>query len=103
MAEGVPHAGTSLADLQVHGFRQSPSSGLLVPEEVSRERQVWTRDEWKVLDRCGKLLKSRGLQMLMYCEATPECKAQPTLQKIKQPDGFILRCAHADRLFTSMF
>ena len=84
------------------GFRRSPSSGLIVPEDVSRAREVWTRDEWKLLDRCGKLLASRGLRMLMLCDATPACLEKP-LVKVKEPDGFRLQCAHMDRIFTNMF
>ncbi len=42
-----------------HGFRQSPASGLIVPEEHSRQREVWTREERKIFERAMALLDRR--------------------------------------------
>ena len=49
-------------------FREH-ASGLLVPEEVSRERQVWTKDEWKAINRVTTLLESRGMRLQFTCDA----------------------------------
>lgn len=84
------------------GFRRSLDSGLIVPEAQSRKQQVWTRQELRTLNKAGKLLHSRGVQMLMLCIAHHDCKQQPLL-KIKQPDGFILRCGCTDRVFQETF
>lgn len=48
------------------GFRPT-ASGLIVPDEVSRVREVLTRDDWKVIDRAMKVLKSRGIAATMRC------------------------------------
>lgn len=84
------------------GFRVSVASGLIVPEDISRAREVWTRDEWKLLDRATKLINAKGMRQLLKCEH-PACKDAP-IEKIRQPGGgFVLRCAHADRVFTRDF
>lgn len=80
------------------GYRQH-ASGLLVPNELSRKREVWTRDEWKVLERATKLLGSRGVDMFLRCE-NDACKAAP-MERIRRNDGGItLRCACTDREMT---
>lgn len=79
-------------------FREH-ASGLLVPQELSREREVWTLDEFKILERATKLLQTRGVSLFLGC-SDAKCKAQP-LERIRRPDGGItLRCAHRDREFT---
>lgn len=84
------------------GFRRSIDSGLIVPEEQSRLREVWTRDDWKLLNRAATLFSMKGLSLLLKCNH-PGCKDQP-VEKIHQPDGgFILRCAHCDRVFQKNF
>lgn len=80
---------------QPHGFKPH-ASGLLVPEPISREREVWTRDEYKTINRALKLLASRKVEVFLGC---PQCKAAP-IEKIKRNDGGLtLRCAHKDREF----
>jgi hypothetical protein len=79
------------------GFREH-ASGLLVPEEQARAREVWGHDEWKLLERVTKLLTARGVELFMGC-TEPGCKKAP-LERVRRPDGGLtLRCAHKDRLF----
>lgn len=81
------------------GFRRA-EGGLIVPEEVSREREVWCRSEWKVLERATKLLQSRGVRLLLGC-INVECRKKP-LERIRSLDGGItLRCEHKDRVFVA--
>lgn len=84
------------------GFRQSPNSGLIVPEAQSRERQVWTKDEWKLLERCTKLLHGHGIALLMKCRHEA-CKDSPLEPKRLRDGTFRLRCNHADRVMMKAF
>lgn len=82
-------------------FREH-ASGLLVPADVSRKREVWTSDEWRLLNRLTRLMESRGMQLLMRC-THPDCKKAP-IESIRQADGSnVLRCEHADRVFQKAF
>ncbi len=84
------------------GFRRSTSSGLIVPEELSRAREVWTRDEWKLFERFTKLAESRGLRLFLGCREE-SCRKAP-IERIRQKDGSILlRCEHKDRVLTKAF
>ena len=82
------------------GYRRaSAASGLLVPEDTPREREVWTRDEWKTLNRATKLLAQRGIRFQLACE-DERCRREK-LELLSQPDGsFLLRCAHKDRILS---
>lgn len=76
------------------------ASGLLVPADISREREVWTRAEWKAIEKATKLLESRGVHVYLGCPENT-CKANP-LERIRRTDGGItLRCNHKDREFHS--
>lgn len=80
------------------GFRRSTTTGLIVPEEQSREREVWTRDEWKTIERATKLLAGRGLEFFMRCPHTKDCQAAP-MERLRRADGGLeLRCAHKTRV-----
>lgn len=72
-------------------------SGLFVPEELKREREVWTREEWATLERATRLLTQRNLAMFLRC---PEARcAQHPIERIRNLDGGItLRCNHRDRV-----
>ena len=79
------------------GFHEH-ASGLIVPDFLAREREVWTRADWKILERATKLVASRGLRMFLQCAETPACRETP-LARHREPDGGIsLRCAHRDRV-----
>ena len=82
------------------GYRRaSAASGLLVPEDTPREREVWTKDEWKTLNRAIKLLALRGIRFQFACE-DERCRREK-LELLSQPDGsFLLRCAHKDRILS---
>lgn len=83
------------------GFRETPG-GLLVPQDVPRAEQIWTKDEWRLLDRTTRLLNSRGVSLLMACQA-PDCKGVK-LARLRHADGTItLRCPHVDRVFRRAF
>ena len=82
------------------GFAQH-ASGLLVPEELKREREVWTREELRTLDKATALLESRGIQVFMRCHK-PECHKAP-MERIRSLDGGITyRCGHKDRVFLKL-
>lgn len=81
------------------GFRQSPASGLIVPEAQSRERQVWTNDEARLLDRAFRLLTARGVQFALGCAT---CQgSEKALKMTKNVAGErIARCGHLDRILS---
>lgn len=82
------------------GFR-AHASGLMVPDELSREREVWSKDEWNVLERATKLLASRGMTVFFGC-SDPRCRQAP-IERLRRTDGGItLRCAHKDREFRKL-
>ena len=82
----------------VAGFHEH-ASGLVVPDAVARAREVWTKDELKLLLRALRLMNSRQVRVAFICEA---CK-QP-LQHEKMAEGTPrLRCACKDREFTRRF
>ena len=82
-------------------FRQH-DSGLYVPADLSREREVWTREELRLVGRVTTLLTKRGLAVMFACTDT-RC----TDVKIERVPGlagdYILRCAHKDRIFQRRF
>lgn len=83
------------------GFRRSTASGLILPDEHSRAREVLTYEEWRAIDKATKILSDRGVQVLMRC-ARPECQDKP-IERLRRIDGGItLRCSHADREFTKL-
>lgn len=80
------------------GFREN-AAGLVVPEALSREREVWTKDEWRLLERAVKLLGARQMRVYFGCP-DDRCRSGP-IQRFRLPDGSIaLRCAHRDRVLT---
>lgn len=84
-----------------HGFREH-ASGLIVPEVHARKRIVLTKAEWKLIDKCFALLAFLGLRLQFTCDH-PRCAGQP-IEKITQGDGsVVLRCEHADRVFSKAF
>jgi hypothetical protein len=89
-----------LQPAEPRGFR-SNTAGLLVPEDLSRKRQVWTKDEWRLLDRVTKLLQGKGVELFLAC---PDCRTagKDPLERISTPEGRVLRCACTDRIFRSV-
>lgn len=84
-----------MRDSMPTGFRKN-STGLIVPEDISRKREVWTKSEWRILERATKLLKSRDIQIFLRCDQK-DCQKEP-MERLRRPDGGItLRCQHKDR------
>ena len=84
------------------GYREH-ASGLLVPAELSRVREVWTKDEWRLINRAFKLLESRKVAIFLGCSETAACKAAP-IESIRQGGStYLLRCAHKDRVLQRDF
>lgn len=84
-------------DAMPHGFRRSVGTGLIVPEEHSRQREVWSKDDLRLLDRATKMLASYGMEIFLGCKE-PACKAAGPIERHRRNDGGItLRCAHKDR------
>lgn len=80
------------------GFRES-ATGLIVPEAHSRKRELWTRDEWKTIDRATKLLEARGVSVFFGC---PHCPGAP-MERIRRNDGGLtLQCDCTAREFTKV-
>lgn len=78
------------------GFRPG-AAGLLVPESISRVREVWTNDEWKSIKRAITLLSLKGLAVVMRCPREG-CRETP-LETVTNPDGTTtIRCHHLDRV-----
>lgn len=81
-----------------HGFREN-ALGLLVPEEISRERQVMSWQDWRDLEKVTKSLERRGIVLQLKC-ADPRCQKAP-IQRVRTAEGGIaFRCEHADRIYT---
>lgn len=83
------------------GFREDgQGSGLIVPEALSRGRQVITKDEWRTLSRAiERVLGPRQLKFLFFCDLKG-C-SDPQVTRVRQPGGgFVLRCGCTDRVYT---
>jgi len=68
-----------------------------VPEAVSRTREVWTRDDGRLIDRALALMQSRGDKVLQAC-AKPTCSDRK-IERVSIPGGYALRCGCRDRVF----
>ena len=77
-------------------------SGLLVPEEFKRQREVWSREELRTIDKATKLLESRGVLVYLGC-VDPACRQNGPMERIRSLDGGITyRCSHKDRVFVNL-
>ena len=77
-------------------------SGLLVPEEFKRIREVWTKDETKSVMKALTLLEKRGLAVLIGCP-NDTCRKAP-IERVRNLDGSItMRCEHKDRILSRAF
>lgn len=80
------------------GFHPSASgSGLVVPEELARERETWTRDEWRLIDRLMKIMRSRNLAVTLHCN-DERCKGAE-IEVLQGGAGFSWQCKHKTRVF----
>lgn len=80
------------------GFKAN-AAGLLVPEEIARERQVMTWQDWRDLERVTKSLKARGITLQLKCD-DPRCQRTPIIRFRTQEGGIGFRCEHADRVYS---
>lgn len=78
------------------GFHPS-ASGLVVPEDLARDREVWTRDEWRLVDRVLKLMRSRNLAVVLHCN-DQRCKGAE-ITVLPAGAGFRWQCDHKTRVF----
>lgn len=87
------------------GFRES-GSGLVVPEAVSREREVWLYDgeELKKFHAAQKMAIKRGLRMPLICYH-PRCIENENgftiLRRVEISGGYELQCEHKTRVCMS--
>lgn len=84
------------------GYRRH-TSGLIIPQSVSRVREVWTKTEWMTVEKAIDLLAHRGIKFQFAC-AHPDCKeAGGAMEKRTTDNGeAVLRCAHKDRLLSRL-
>lgn len=80
------------------GMRQSPASGLIVPEAQSRVVETWTKAERRLYNDFMAAMVKRNIDVYLGCPL-PTCKRVP-IQRLATTDGFLLRCAHVDRRFS---
>ena len=80
---------TTLNPLSTHGLTRRPS-GLLVPESAvpapARTREVWLREEAKLLRRLSRLLKAHHVRAVLLCDE-PACREKPAITSQVEPDG----------------
>jgi hypothetical protein len=82
------------------GYRQASSAtGLLVPEDTPRAREVFTKDEARLLERAMKLIKARGLVLQMRC-SDERCQDTKIERIVDEAGDVRLRCAHRDLVFS---
>lgn len=84
------------ADPLPSGFRAN-AVGLLVPEDISREREVWTKADYRILERATKLLQTRGIQIFLRCN-NPDCQKLPMTRRRMPDGGLAITCGHKDRI-----
>lgn len=85
----------------VEGFRQSVDSGLYVPPDLSRVREVWTAADWRLLRRVARFFKANDVGMILRC-MHDTCDDKP-LQKLLEPGRILLRCNCTDRVLSKDF
>lgn len=87
------------ANVVAGSFKVRPDSGLLVPEAQVRNRQVWSRDEWKQVDRASRLLRGHGVAVLMRCNR-PACPDSMLTPATLADGSSVLRCGCTDRVLS---
>lgn len=84
-------------------FKQR-ESGLYVPDALSRDRQVFTRDELRLIDRALALLGKASLKLQMACEHPRCADSRGKVERKQLADGsVVLQCDHLDRTFMRAF
>ena len=85
-------------DQNPNGFRTS-ASGLIVPEDMAREKEAFTVEEWDLVEKVARLAVKKTMIFRFFC-MHPACQTKegPQLAEILDtPEGRVLRCNHKDR------
>ena len=91
-----------MAEHVLAGFHRNPVTGLLLPEAVSRAREVWTKHEWKFHERVVRFYREKAIAVFLQC-THPSCVGTPMV-RLRQPGGDItLTCEHKERALTRAF
>ena len=78
-------------------------SGLIVPEDaITKQREVWTKDESRLMRRVINLLLQRKIRCIMVCQ---ECQKGEQLQQeavvvpsaVDAAGTLVWSCGHKDR------
>jgi hypothetical protein len=78
------------------------ASGLIVPAEISRARDVFTDSESRTINRAVTLLNRHGIEVYFGCPLEG-CKKAPMEPRRLANGDFVLECAHASHVFTRAF
>lgn len=79
------------------GFRTA-GSGLLVPNSVERQREVWCATDRKALDRAAKACAAHGVKMTLACQREG-CSGHLTRLDVAGV-GDVIRCGCSDRILS---
>jgi hypothetical protein len=82
-------------------FREH-ASGLIVPEAISRVRDVFTDSESRTINRAVTLLNQHGIEVYFGCPLE-SCKKRPMEPRRLANGDFVLECEHAAHIFTRAF
>lgn len=74
------------------GFRES-NSGLVVPVDLSRDRETWTEEEARILYKATAIVNARGWYLAFGCPHD-RCKDQPLVANRAIAGGMELVCQH---------
>jgi hypothetical protein len=78
------------------------ASGLIVPEDISRARDVFTDSESRTINRAVTLLNQHGIEVYFGCPLE-SCKKRPMEPRRLANGDFVLECEHASHIFTRAF
>jgi hypothetical protein len=74
------------------GFRET-NAGLIVPADLSRERETWTEEEARILYKATAIVNAHGWYLAFGCPHE-RCKAQPIVGHAAVAGGMELQCQH---------
>lgn len=76
------------------GYRPNPS-GLIVPDEVSRIREVVTAEEWALVSRVvDKVCRPRNMKFVWLCNDAKCQGDQKIMRRVRTANGWYLECGH---------
>jgi len=83
------------------GFQQH-ASGLIIPAAAAPalEREDWTEQDAKILARAEKVLRRRGLAVILACQDN-RCAETPLISRRDIPGGYTYVCRHKERVILS--